>query len=126
MKPSVTLADYNILRSLIQNTPAVLKTKEIQQLALELNNATVIADADVSTKLVRVGSVVEIYDTTTKKNTRLKIVLPADADIHQKKISVLAPVSIALLGFKEGDCLDWEMPGGRRHIQILSVTNTDT
>jgi regulator of nucleoside diphosphate kinase len=43
-----------------------------------------------------------------------KLVYPHEADIAQKRISVLTPVGAMLLGLTEGQTIDWES-GERRH-----------
>jgi len=48
-------------------------------------------------------------------------VFPQDADIAQGKISILAPIATALLGYREGDEIEWPTPGGRRRLKIIKV-----
>jgi len=49
------------------------------------------------------------------------IVFPVDADIEKKRISVLAPVGTALIGYRAGDIIEWATPGGTRRLQIEKV-----
>jgi regulator of nucleoside diphosphate kinase len=121
MRPIISLTDYNTLRTLTHNRQSVLETKEITQLEKELDKATVINDSKLNNKIVRLNSLVKIMDEVSGKSSLLEIVLPAHADLKVKKISVLAPISIALLGFQEGDSLEWQMPGGLKRIKIISV-----
>jgi regulator of nucleoside diphosphate kinase len=39
----------------------------------------------------------------------------------QNKISVFAPIGIALLGYKVGSKVQWEMPNGLKTFEILGV-----
>ncbi len=39
----------------------------------------------------------------------------------ENAISILAPVGTALIGYKEGDVIDWEVPAGTKRIQIIKV-----
>lgn len=125
MRPTIALTDYNTLRSLTQNISPKLKMKEVAQLEIELNRATVIDDDRVGKNIVRLNSLVEIKDAESGKITSLEIVLPDLADLKERKISILAPISIALLGFKEGDNIEWQMPGGLKRIRIISVMSND-
>jgi regulator of nucleoside diphosphate kinase len=125
MRPTIALTDYNTLRSLTQNISPKLKMKEVAQLEIELNRATVIDDDRVGKNIVRLNSLVEIKDAESGKITSLEIVLPDHADLKERKISILAPISIALLGFKEGDNIEWQMPGGLKRIRIISVMSND-
>ena len=52
---------------------------------------------------------------------RYRLVLPAQADYEKKRISVLAPVGAALLGYRTGDQVDWPVPGGVRSLRIEQV-----
>lgn len=121
MKPVLTLKDYHLLRDLLKNISPLQTGKEIRQLSEELDRAVVLKDGPLDKKIVRLNSLVEIEDVKMKKKTWLQIVMPEQANISQKKISVLAPVSIALIGFKEGDLVEWEMPAGTKSLKITKV-----
>jgi regulator of nucleoside diphosphate kinase len=49
------------------------------------------------------------------------LVFPEDADVSQGKISVLAPIGTAMLGYRVGDTFEWDTPGGKRSIQVKRV-----
>ncbi len=49
------------------------------------------------------------------------LVFPAQADIGAQRLSVLAPVGTALLGYREGDEVEWLTPGGLRRLRIEKV-----
>jgi len=42
--------------------------------------------------------------------------LPEEADFDEKKISLLAPLGVALLGCKTGDAVNYKAPGGTAKI----------
>jgi len=48
-------------------------------------------------------------------------VFPVDADIEAQRISVLAPIGTALLGYRAGDDVQWLTPGGRKSLRIEEV-----
>lgn len=125
MKPTLALTDYNVLRSLLRHPAPFRSDKEVTMLQEELNKATVIDDRQVSEEFVRLNSHVKIQDVKSGKTSVLKIVLPEYADLKERKVSVLAPMGIALLGFKEGDHFKWQMPGGLKHLRIISVENDE-
>jgi regulator of nucleoside diphosphate kinase len=41
-------------------------------------------------------------------------VLPERADLARSRISVLAPIGTAVLGYEAGDIFEWEVPAGTR------------
>lgn len=49
------------------------------------------------------------------------MVFPGKANVDQKAISVLAPMGTALLGYREGDVIEWEVPAGTRRLKVLEV-----
>ena len=123
--PTLTLSDYTILRDLTKSPPDAKAVKEVAQLSKELDRAVVNKDDIIDSNIVRIQSHVEIEDIVAKRSMKIQIVLPSQSDIKSQKVSVLAPLSIALIGFKEGDEVDWEMPAGVRSLRIISVTNAN-
>jgi regulator of nucleoside diphosphate kinase len=45
-------------------------------------------------------------------------VFPSEANFDEGKISVLAPVGTAMLGYRVGDSIEWEVPSGRRRLKV--------
>lgn len=126
MKPTLALTDYTTLRRLLRYPGTSAGVRETSLLEGELNKARVVDDHQVGREIVRLNSLVTIQDEKTGKVSVFQIVLPQHADLKSRKVSALAPMGIALLGFKEGDSFDWEMPGGMKRIRIVSVENEVT
>lgn len=72
---------------------------------------------------VRLNSIVEVRDISSKKDLKIQIVMPDFADSRERRISVFAPISKALMGFKETDTIHWKMPTGEISYQIMKVVN---
>ena len=49
------------------------------------------------------------------------LVFPQDADLAQGKISVLAPIGTAMLGYRVGDVFSWQVPSGERRIKVEAI-----
>ena len=62
-----------------------------------------------------------VEDLTTGMRRQITLVYPTDANPDLGRISVLAPLGTALLGFREGDEVEWRMPGGLRHQRVERV-----
>ncbi len=123
MKPTIALTDYNILRNM-NNYPGFTQYgKEASLLQAELDKAIVLEDHYLGEEIVRLNSEVEIQNVETGKVSKFTIVLPSQAYLKEGKVSVLASMSIALLGFKQGDNFEWQLPGGKTNILILRVKN---
>ncbi|MHA3788968.1 GreA/GreB family elongation factor [Flavobacterium hauense] len=120
--PTLSFNDYTTLRELIKNNTNSKIDKEVKQLSRELDRAVVNKTEPIDT-VVKIGSNVEIEDIKTGQRLKVNIVLPQNSNIKEGKISVFAPLSIALIGFKINDKVVWEMPAGVKNIKIITVSN---
>lgn len=50
-----------------------------------------------------------------------KVALLVVAPCAGKAVSILASIGIALIGYREGDVLEWELPAGKVKIQIDEI-----
>jgi regulator of nucleoside diphosphate kinase len=51
------------------------------------------------------------------------VVLPHDASIDERRVSVLAPIGAALIGLSVGQRIDWQIVDGRvRRLSVLEVS----
>jgi regulator of nucleoside diphosphate kinase len=50
-----------------------------------------------------------------------QLVYPDEADWTRGRLSVLSPVGTALLGYREGDKIQWDVAGGRTSIEIRRI-----
>ncbi len=123
MKPILSEKDFQIIHDLIKNQSAVQQTKEIRFLAEELKRAKVVKDNKIAGDIVQLNSTVQVEDQSTNKTMDFQIVLPSQADLKANKISILAPIGIALIGFKKDQLVEWQMPAGKRTLKIVKVEN---
>ena len=91
-----------------------------ETLLVELDRATLVADARLPGTIVRMGSEVE-YEAADGRR-RVRLVYPEDADIAAGRISVLTPIGTALLGLSAGQSIRWTKRDGRMEtLKVLSV-----
>lgn len=90
---------------------------------MELSKAQIVSDSELKDNVVSLNSTVEYIQDTLNAPIRMKIVLPEEADLSKRKVSIFAPISIALIGFKEAYSFKWLMPTGARQLKIIRVTN---
>src|SRR5215203_1824655 len=121
----LTKVDYDIIMSCLKK--GVYKhsfnRKDGEELETEIKRAKLVAQEELPGDVVRLNSTVTIKDETNAKVMRVVVVTPAKADIKQKKISVMSPVGIALIGFRKGQRIKWEVPAGKKTFVILDVVN---
>ena len=73
--------------------------------------------------MVRLNSKVRINAEDKDEIMELMLVTPDKADIREKRISILEPIGTALLGFRQGQKVKWQVPAGKRTFTILEVVN---
>ena len=126
MKPTpvLTITDYNILRELVKNAKDSTNIREIALLTQELDRSIVNKEGLFDQSIVRMNSHVIIEEVNTKQQMKIQIVMPSQSNIKEGKVSILAPLCVAIIGFKENDEVEWQLPSGIKTLKIITVTNT--
>ncbi len=123
MNPSsiiyLSSSDHRLLSQLIAAVDN--RHGNVDRLRCELTRAVVLDPTAVPTNAVGINSRVELADLDTGERESYVLTLPSAADPEQQRISVLAPVGTALLGYREGDEIEWPTPGGLRRLKLLRV-----
>ena len=70
---------------------------------------------------VRFGATVTYKITTAKSPLTFQIVGVDEADIAKKKIAFVAPIAVAITGYKEGDEISFNLGGEKRMVQVVSI-----
>lgn len=119
----MTEDDMASLRELVRRGRAVSSRDQVhlEELDRELDRAEVVAAENLSPDVVTMQSTVRVRDVDSGTRVVYTIVYPVDADIDRKRISILAPVGTALIGYRAGDLIEWATPGGTRRLQIEEV-----
>jgi regulator of nucleoside diphosphate kinase len=71
--------------------------------------------------LASMNTRVLIHDLCVGRQTVYTLVFPRDADIAKNKISVLAPVGTALLGYRVGDLIECAAPGTVKRLRVKEI-----
>jgi regulator of nucleoside diphosphate kinase len=87
----------------------------------ELERATIVAPTQVPADVVTMNSEVHVADLDSDEILRVSVVFPGAASPRTGKVSVLAPLGLALLGARVGEEITWAMPGGVRRLKILTI-----
>lgn len=120
----ITEQDSKRLFELI-NDPSKLDRREpeyLDSLKTELTRAKVVAPTEIPPDVITMNSTVRLVDLDTDEEELCTLVFPADADVSQGKISVMAPIGTAMLGYKVGDTFSWRVPGGERRLYVKEIT----
>lgn len=91
----------------------------------ELEDTTKRAEIIDTTKLkgktVRFGAKVKLADEETDEEATYQLVGEFEADIEQRKISIMSPLGKALIGREMGDSVEVTTPNGVRYFEVVSV-----
>jgi len=87
----------------------------------ELDHAKVVSSSDIPKDVITMNSQVCLVDQSTQKEEVLTLVFPQDADISQGRISVLAPIGTAMLGYRVGQVFQWKVPVGERTLKVKEI-----
>lgn len=94
-----------------------------RQLLDEVERARVVPSHEMPSDVVRIGSEVTYRDEDTGQVDTVRVVLPQDASVDERRVSVLAPVGAALIGLSVGQRIEWDVAAGRvRRLTVLRVS----
>jgi regulator of nucleoside diphosphate kinase len=94
---------------------------DLNDLAAELARAKVIEPEKVPANVVTMNSKVALHDLDTSEDMTYSLAFPKESNIDAGAISVLAPIGTAILGYREGDVVEWPVPSGIRRIRIEKI-----
>lgn len=119
----ITEFDMKRLRELIAEAKRLDRRGNdyLESLEAELSRGKVVAPTDVPPDVVTMNSRVGLVDLDTEEEMVYTLVFPHEADITQSKISVLAPIGTAILGYRVGDTLTWQVPDGMRRLRVKQI-----
>lgn len=91
----------------------------VVELEHEIERAIVVEPQRVARNVVTMNSraLVRLDDEPVE----VALVYPDDADESMGKLSVCSEVGAAILGYREGDCVDWRVEGRTRRIRVERV-----
>lgn len=95
--------------------------KYLKDLENELDRAKVVTSQAIPDNVITMNSKVRLRDLDSQEEMTYWIVFPDYANIDQGKISILAPVGTALLGYKVGDIIKWKVPAGLTTLKVEEI-----
>lgn len=88
----------------------------------EIDRAELYDPESLPEDAIRLGSDVYFVDEKTCQLRKVRLVLPALANIAEGRISILTPMGAALYGLRTNDSIDWpDLDGKSRKIRIVRV-----
>lgn len=94
----------------------------IRELNSDLTHAKIVEASDIPSDTVTMNSKVVIRDLDSNDDEEWVLCFPNNADIYENRLSVLAPMGVAMLGSKIGDDIEWETPRGKARARIEKIS----
>jgi regulator of nucleoside diphosphate kinase len=117
--------DYEIIQSYLKTGPHKhsFDRKNAEELRMELKRARLVSPDKFPGDAVGLNSKVKIKEDQNDKILEFILVTPDKADIKERKKSVMAPIGTALIGFRQGQKVKWQVPSGKKTFTIMEVSN---
>lgn len=118
----ITEFDFDRLYGLVESTdPNVRDKTHLLQLKEELEQGEVIEPVDIPNDVITMNSKFRVLDQENGIQSDYTLVFPHQADFSKNRISILAPMGVALIGCKVGDTVAWKTQSGQKRFKILEI-----
>jgi regulator of nucleoside diphosphate kinase len=119
----ITEPDYRRLTGLIEITRDRngVDGEYLNTLEAELERAEVVDPKRIPANVITMRSKVRLKDLVSGEAKIYSLVFPTEANVSDGKISVLAPIGTAILGYKLGDSIEWPVPSGVRKLKVDEI-----
>jgi regulator of nucleoside diphosphate kinase len=119
----ITDSDMKRLQKLVKTARELNQEDEkyLRDLESELGKANIVKSEDIPNNVITMNAKVLLKDLNNEEELTYQLVFPEDANLGQNKISVLSPIGTALLGYNEGDTIEWPVPAGTARLKVKKV-----
>ncbi len=125
-KPKLFISDVDFARlnALVESVKRFFHRdhEHLGVLEEELNRAEVVATERLPANVVTMNSRIRLTDLDAGTQTIYTLSFPGDADITRNRLSVLAPIGAAILGYRVGAVIQAQVPGGKKRLKIEEVS----
>jgi regulator of nucleoside diphosphate kinase len=98
---------------------SVALNNRVLELSNELSRAKIVDSKEIPENIVTMNSKVNLC--LNGEEMMITLVYPDEADITENKLSVLSPVGTAILGYRVGNIIKWDVPEGVAEIHIKEL-----
>jgi regulator of nucleoside diphosphate kinase len=93
----------------------------LEELDEELDRAEIVKSEEISSDVITMNSTFRLSDLDSGEESVYTLVFPAKADSTKGKISILAPVGTAVLGYRVGNTVEWKVPAGLKRLRVKAI-----
>jgi regulator of nucleoside diphosphate kinase len=120
----ITKPDHERLTKLIEiarERDSDANREYLDRLEEELDRAEVVQQQDIPADVITMRSTVRLKDLDSSEEMIYRLVFPTEANYDDGKISVLAPIGTAMLGYRRGNVIEWPVPSGVRRLSVEEI-----
>jgi regulator of nucleoside diphosphate kinase len=119
----ITKFDMDRLLELIEGVRSTPKHNKVNLdlLEKELYSGILVDPVNVPKDVITMNSTVSVTDTDSGEKMTYTLVFPSAANISENKLSILAPLGMALMGYRKGDTIEWHVPSGIRKLKVTEI-----
>ena len=119
----ITERDYQRLNGLVEITRERngVDREYLTKLESELDRAEIVDPKHIPADVITMRSKVCLKDLVSGEANTYSLVFPTEANFSEGKISILAPIGTAILGYKRGDTIEWPVPSGLRRLKVDEI-----
>jgi regulator of nucleoside diphosphate kinase len=125
LEKQIWLTSYDLERlcSIIESSKIAGYQKKfyLKQLDQELEKAKVVSPRDIPKDVITMNSIVRVRDLGSGEKKDYTLVFPSDARIEEGKISILSAIGTALIGYRVGDVIEWQVPSGLKRLKVEKI-----
>lgn len=119
----ITANDFKKLKEALQTAKygEYHNSPYIHQLEGELDRAKVVTSQDIPADVITMNSKVLLTDLSSDEQMELTLVFPEDGVKERGRVSVLAPIGTAMIGYRAGDVFEWDTPDGKVQLRVEKI-----
>lgn len=115
----LTTGIYDLIKDHVRRKKVTVEEEKL--LLDELKKATQVLRRDLPEDIVSVNRKVTYKDCLTNVEKTVVFVGPEKTKVSKNKISILSDEGIAMVGYKEGNVVEWPSKKGNLKLEILKV-----
>ncbi|MDX9736182.1 MAG: nucleoside diphosphate kinase regulator [Thermoanaerobaculia bacterium] len=117
----VTSDDRKRLQALLSRPTDTMDRDDVSGLVAEVQRAVVVPASEIPPDVITMNSRARLLDLDQLTTLDYTVVFPEDADFAAGRISVVAPIGAAMLGYRVGDEIEWVVPSGPRRLRVEAI-----
>lgn len=115
--------DFDRLTELLESTSKGQRREQnhLDTLQNEIERAIVVRPNDIPPDVVTMNSTFSLMDMSSGKEETYTLVYPEGSNFEKGRISILATIGMATIGYRVGDIIEWNFPSGKKIIKITKI-----